>query len=148
WRNGDQVPYPSAIEGKNRSDSVTGTLTHVFSPSMTNETVIAYTFVGFPNVFANPSKVDRSNVGYKYAGLFNNKLAQIPSFGQFGPSEAALVFKPGGFEAGGAASGLYANKYMPSISDTLTKVLANRTLKAGFFWERIRNAQPANNFTN
>jgi hypothetical protein len=148
WRNGDQVPYPSAIEGKNRSDSVTGTLTHVFSPSMTNETVIAYTFVGFPNVFANPSKVDRSNVGYKYAGLFNNKVAQIPSFGQFGPSEAALVFNPGGFEAGGASSGLYANKYMPSISDTLTKVLANHTLKAGFFWERIRNAQPANNFTN
>jgi len=147
WRNGDQVPYPSAIEGKNRSDSVSGTLTHVFSPSMTNETVIAYTFVGFPNVFANPSKVDRSNVGYTYAGLFNNKVKQIPSFGQFGPSEAALVFNPGGFEDGGAA-GLYANKYMPSVSDTLTKVLTNHTLKAGFFYEWIRNAQPANNNTN
>ncbi len=148
WRNGDQVPYPTAIEGKNRSDSVTGTLTHVFSPSMTNETVVAYTFVGFPNVFANPSKVDRANVGYKYAGLFNNKVAQIPSFGQFGPSEAALVFNPGGFEDGGASSGLYANKYMPSVSDTLTKVLTTHTFKAGFFYEWIRNAQPANNNSN
>ncbi len=148
WRNTDQVPYPTAIQGKNRSDSMSGTLTHVFSQSMTNETVIAYTFVGFPNVFASPSKVDRTNVGYTYKGLFNNGVAQIPSFGQFGPSEAALVFNPGGFEAGGASSGLYANKYMPSASDTLTKVIAKHTFKAGAFWERIRNAQPANNYTN
>jgi hypothetical protein len=148
WRNGDQVPYPSAIQGKNKSDSWSGTITHVFSPTMTNETVVAYTFVGFPNVFANPSKVDRSNVGYGYAGLFKNGVAQIPSFGNFGPSEAALVFNPGGFEAGGASSGLYANKWMPSVSDTFTKVIKNHTFKAGFFYEWIRNAQPANNNSN
>lgn len=148
WRNTDQVPYPTPIQGRNRSDSLSGTLTHVFSQSMTNETVVAYTFVGFPNVFADPSKVDRSKVGYNYKGLFQNGVAQIPSFGQFGPSEAALVFNPGGFEAGGASSGLYANKYMPSAGDTLTKVIAKHTIKAGIFWERIRNAQPANNYTN
>jgi hypothetical protein len=148
WRNGDQVPYPSPIEGKNRSDSLTGTITHVFSPTMTNEVVMAYTFVGFPNVFADPKKVDRATVGYGYAGLFKNGVAQIPSFGNFGPSEAALMFNPGGFEAGGPSSGLYANKYMPSVSDTLTKVIKNHTFKAGYFYEWIRNAQPANNFTN
>src|SRR5215469_7359106 len=151
WRNGDQVPYPTPILGKNKSNSWAGTITHVFSPTMTNETVMAYTFVGFPNVFANPSKVDPSTVGYKYTGLFGNignTVKQIPSFGNFGPSEAALVFNPGGFEAGGAGQGLYADKWMPSVSDTLTKVVKNHTLKAGFFWEWIRNAQPANNFTN
>jgi len=148
WRNGDQVPYPTAIQGRNKSDSWTGTITHVFSPTLTNETVVAYTFVGFPNVFADPSKVARSTVGYGYAGLFKNGVAQIPSFGNFGPSEAALIFNPGGFEAGGAGSGLYANKYMPSVSDTISKVFRNHTLKAGFFYEWIRNAQPANNFTN
>lgn len=148
WRNGDQVPYPSPIEGRNKSDSWTGTLTHVFSPSLTNETIVTYSFIGFPNVFADPSKVDRSKVGYGYSGLFKNGVAQIPSFGQFGPSEAALMFNPGGFEAGGASQGLYANKYMPNVSDTVIKVYRNHTLKAGFFWEWIRNAQPANNFTN
>ena len=148
WRNGDQVPYPTAVEGKNKSDSWSGSITHVFSPTMTNETVIAYTFVGFPNVFADPAKVARSNVGYGYAGLFNNGVSQIPSFGQFGPSEAALVFNPGGFEAGGASQGLYANKWMPSMSDTLTKVFGNHTIKGGFFYEWIRNSQPANNNTN
>jgi len=148
WRNGDQVPYPSAIQGRNKSDSWAGTLTHVFSPTMTNETVVAYTFVGFPNVFADPKKVARATAGYTNAGLFKNGVSQIPSFGQFGPSEAALMFNPGGFEAGGVSQGLYANKYMPSVSDTISKVIRNHTLKAGFFYEWIRNAQPANNDTN
>jgi len=148
WRNGGQVPYPTPVEGKNRSDSVSASLTHVFGPSMTNEFVFGYTFIGFPNVFEDPSKVDRTKVGYNYKGLFKNGVAQIPSFGGWGGGEAALVFNPGGFEAGGPSSGLYANKYMPSISDTMTKVKGTHTIKGGFFWERIRNAQPANNYTN
>ncbi|HUK25252.1 MAG TPA: carboxypeptidase-like regulatory domain-containing protein [Terriglobales bacterium] len=149
WRQSDQVPYPTSIEGKNKSDSWTGTITHVFSPSMTNETVMAYTFVGFPNIFADPTKVDRGAVGYTDPSLFPGRAPQIPSFGgNGGNGEAALVFNPGGFEAGGNSQGLYANKYMPSISDTLTKVWRTHTFKAGFFYEWIRNAQPASNNTN
>jgi len=148
WRSGEQVPYPTPIEGRNRSDSVTTSLTHVFSPTMTNEFVFGYTFIGFPNVFKDPKKVDRSVVGYNYKGLYKNGVAQIPSFQSGGINEAAMIFNPGGFEAGGASAGLYANKYMPSFSDTLTKVWSTHTLKAGFFYEWIRNAQPANNNTN
>ena len=148
WRNGGQVPYPTPVVGKNRSDSISASLTHVFSPSMTNEFVFGYTFIGFPNVFQDPSKVDRTKVGYNYKGLFKNGVAQIPSFGGWGGGEAALVFNPGGFEAGGPTAGLYANKYMPSASDTITKVVSTHTIKAGGFWEWIRNAQPANNNTN
>jgi hypothetical protein len=148
WRNGGQVPYPTPVQGKNRSDSVSASLTHVFNSSMTNEIVFGYTFIGFPNVFEDPSKVDRAKVGYNYKGLFKNGVSQIPSFGGWGGGEAALVFNPGGFEAGGPSAGLYANKYMPSVSDTLTKVWGTHTIKGGFFWEWIRNAQPANNNTN
>ena len=149
WRNAQQVPYPTPVEGKNRSDSVTGTITHVFSPTMTNETVFAYTFVGFPNVFENPSKVDRTKVGYTDPTLFHNGVAQIPSIlNSYGSAEGATIFMPGGFEAGGPSAGLYANKYMPSVSDTLTKVWGTHTAKAGFFYEWIRNAQPASNSSN
>jgi len=150
WRQTDQVPYPTAVLGKNKSDSVSSSLTHVFNPSMTNEFVFSYTFIGFPNVFSDPSKVDRSNVGYDYTGLYHNGVAQIPSFGGTGwaSQEAALVFNPGGFEAGGPSQGLYADKWMPNLSDTITKVVSTHTVKAGFFWEWIRNAQPANNNTN
>jgi Carboxypeptidase regulatory-like domain len=149
WRQTDQVPYPTPVQGLNRSDSVTASLTHVFSPTMTNEVVLAYTFVGFPNVFEDPSAVDRTKVGYTNATLFHNGVAQIPSFGgNGGAGEAALIFNPGGFEAGGPSAGLFANKYMPSVSDTLTKVWGTHTVKAGFFYEWIKNAQPANNNTN
>jgi hypothetical protein len=150
WRQTDQVPYPTPVLGKNKSDSVTASLTHVFSPSMTNEFVFGYTFIGFPNVFADPSKVDRTKVGYNYTGLYKNGVKQIPSFGGLGwvNQEAAVVFNPGGFELGGPTQGLYADKWMPSLSDTVTKVVGTHTVKAGFFWEWIRNAQPANPDSN
>ena len=34
------------------------------------------------------------------------------------------------------------------MSDTLTKVLGDHTIKVGFFYEWIRNSQPENNNTN
>ena len=116
---------------------------------MTNETVMAYTFVGFPNVFANPAKVDRTNVGYTYSGLFNNGVKQIPSFAATS-ARAKLPWYSirAGSRLEEIPQGLYANKWMPSVSDTLTKVVKSHTLKAGFFYEWIRNAQPANNNTN
>ncbi|MGO9255063.1 MAG: carboxypeptidase regulatory-like domain-containing protein [Bryobacteraceae bacterium] len=149
WRQNSQVPYPTPVQGKNSSDSITASLTHVFSPTMTNEFVFAYTNIGFPNVFEDPSKVNRATVGYNYKGLFANGVAQIPSFGGTGwtNQEAALIFMPGGFEAGGNSQGLYADKYMPSASDTITKVWGTHTVKGGVFWEWIRNAQPDNNST-
>ncbi len=138
-----QLPYPTTVLGNNKSDSVTASLTHVFSPSMTNETVFGYTFIGFPNVFEDPSKVDPAKVGFNSKLLYKNSVAQIPNFG--GGSEAAQINNYGGYEVGGASAGLYANKYMPSVSDIVTKVWGRHTVKAGFFWEFIRNAQPASN---
>jgi hypothetical protein len=139
-------PLPTPVQGKNRSDSVTGSLTHVFNSSMTNEVVFGYTFIGFPNVFQDPSKMDRTVVGYNYKGLFKNGVVQIP--GVSGSGEAASISQYAGFEAGGNSQGLYANKWLPSVSDTISKVWGTHTVKAGIFWEHIRNAQPANNYTN
>jgi len=146
WRNGNQVPYPTPVVGKNSSDSFSGSLTHVFSPTMTNEVVVAYTQIFFPNVFEDPSKVDRTKVGYPYKGLWKNGVTQIPSFTGWG-GEMATILNPGGFEVGGSR-GLYADKYMPTVSDNLSKVWGTHTAKFGAFYEWIRNAQPANGNTN
>jgi len=148
WRNNDQVPYPTPLAGKNLSDSVTASLTHVFSPSMTNEFVFGYTYIGFPTYFQDPKKVDRATVGYNYQGLYKNGVSQIPSVGAWGSAEAALIFNPaGGWETTGP-NYHYATKYMPSLSDTVSKVWGTHTVKAGFFWEYIRNAEPLSNSTN
>jgi len=141
-----EPPYPSPIQGKNRSDSVTASLTKVFNSSMTNEVVLSYTFIGFPNVFQDPSKVDRTKVGYDYQGLFKNGVAQVPNLLSSG--EVAGINTYAGFEVGGSTQGLYANKYMPNVSDSLTKIWGTHTLKAGVFYEHIRNAQPNNAATN
>lgn len=146
WRNGNQVPYPTPVIGKNSSDSISTSLTHVFSPTMTNELVIAYTQILFPNVFQDPSKVDRTKVGYPYKGLWKNGVTQIPSFTGWG-GEMATLLNPGGFEVGGSR-GLYADKFMPTVSDDISKVWGTHTAKFGFFYEWIRNAQPANGNTN
>src|SRR5438552_4139603 len=148
WRNADQVPYPTPLAGKNRSDSVTASITHVFSPTMTNEFVFAYTYIGFPTYFQDPKKVDRATVGYSYQGLYKNGVSQIPSVGAWGPAEAALVLNPGGGWSTTGAQYHYATKYMPSLSDTISKVWGRHTVKAGFFWEYIRNAEPLSNDTN
>src|SRR5262249_40320411 len=139
------LPYPSRIQGKNASDSVTASVTKVLSPSMSNEFVFGYTFIGFPNVFENPEKVDRKAVGYNVQGLFKNGVAQIPNINS--SAELSGLGTNGGFDVGGPGRGLYANKFMPSVSDTVSKMWRTHTLKAGFFWEGIRNSQPASNNT-
>ena len=141
----NQAPNPSPIEGKNISQSVSASLTHVFSPTMTNEFVFGYTFIGFPNVFKDPSKVDRNVVGYNVKGLFKNGVATIPTVNASG--ELSAISNLGGYEVGGPR-GLYADKYMPSFSNNITKIWAKHTFKAGIFWEHIRNSQPANANTN
>ena len=142
-----QVPYPTPIQGKNRSDSVTASLTHVFSSSMTNEFVFGYTFIGFPNVFQDPSKVDRTKVGYNYKGLFKNGVAQIPHFGG-AAGEAALVFNQGGFEVGGPSAGCTPTSTCPASATRCRRSGESTPRRPAFFWEHIRNAQPANNTTN
>src|SRR5205807_711692 len=100
WRNASQVPYPTEIVGKNRSDSVSASLTHVFSPTLTNEVVFGYTYITFPNVFNDPSKVDRTALGIPFQGIYKNGVKQIPAMTGWG-GEFATMFNPGGFEAGG-----------------------------------------------
>jgi hypothetical protein len=145
--NGSQVPYPTPVEGKNASYSLSGGLTQIFSPTMTNELVLGYSEILFPNVFQDPSKVDRTDVGYDIGGLFKNGVAQIPDFGSFG-GETALIYNYGGFEVGGPSQGLFADKYMPSLSDNITKVIGAHTLEGGFYYEFIKNTQPDSDATN
>jgi hypothetical protein len=145
WRAGgeQQVPYPSPVEGQNRSDSGTVSLTHVFNPTLTNETIFAVTYINFPNVFTDPSKISRSALGYPYQGIFGQSSDQIPSVwaGNWccGPS----YFNPGGFDPV-----LFAEKWQISAQDNLTKVWGTHTVKGGLYYEHVTNNQPGNNNSN
>src|SRR5947207_652423 len=146
WRNAQQVPYPTSVVAPNRSDSVSASLTHVFNPTLSNEFVFGYTYIDFPNVFSDKTKVSRSALGIPFTGLFNNGIDQIPSATGWG-GEFATLLNPAGFEAGGS-QGLFAKKHLPTISDTLSKVWGTHTVKVGAFYEFVINNQPNNTNAN
>jgi hypothetical protein len=145
WRNGEnQVPYPSSISGKNRSDSGTFSLTHVFDPTLTNETIFAITYIDFPNVFDDRSKISRAALGYPYQGVFGESNDQIPSldssnWGGGGP----IYYNPGGFDPV-----LYATPWQITAQNNLTKVMGSHTFKAGLYFEHVSNAQPGSGDSN
>jgi Carboxypeptidase regulatory-like domain len=145
WRNGArQVPYPSAISAANASDSATVSLTHVFDPSLTSETIFGMTYIDFPNAFEDRSKISRSALGYPYQGVFGQSNDQIPSvdWGNWGDN-GPLLFNPGGFDPV-----LYATKWQFNFSENVTKVWGTHTAKVGFYFERITNTQPGNANSN
>jgi hypothetical protein len=78
WRNGTSVPYPTPILGKNQSQSVSTSLTHVFSPTMSNEFVFAYTYIDFPNVFQNPAKVSDKAIGNTFTDSITMESIRSP----------------------------------------------------------------------
>ena len=145
WRNGQrQLPYPSSISAHNQSDSVTTSLTHIFGPSLTNETIFAVTYINFPNAFDNQRAISRQALGYPYNGVFGEHNDQIPSpdaggWGDNGP----IIYNPGGFDPV-----LFARKWQVALQDNVTKVKGTHTLKAGFFFEHVINTQPGNGDSN
>jgi hypothetical protein len=143
WGQGsNQVPYPSPVVGNNHSESIAGDLTHVFSPSLTNEFVMAYTYIGFPNVFANPDAVTKATNGYPYVGFYNSGNTQIPNVN----TGISLISNNGGFQAGHGV--LYANKPLASVADNIVKVYRTHTLKAGYYLEFYANLQPGGGAAN
>jgi hypothetical protein len=139
-----QVPYPTPVVGNNFSDSLSTNLTHVFSPTLTNELILAATYVSFPNTLENPELAKNSTVGYPYHGVFNNGAPYIPNYAATGLFNVA---QNGGFAiAAQKYNGVYfANKPFFSIGDNLTKVWQSHTFKIGTYNEYFGNIQPPGN---
>ncbi len=137
----NQVPYPSAVSANNHSESVTVDLTHVFNPTLTNEFVGSYTYIGFPNTLSNPDAVDRTKLGYPYHGFFNNGVKLIPNVAG-GNGQVGVLSNQGAWGANLTAV-YFANKPMATLADNIAKVWGTHTVKAGAFMEYIANFQPA-----
>lgn len=141
WRNPGQVPYPTSVVAPNVSDSVSASLTSVFSPTLTNEVVFGLTYINFPNQFEDPTRVSRSALNYPHQGIFKSGLDQIPSITNW--TSIATLLNPGGFDPV-----LFAKKWLISGGDNLTKVQGTHTMKFGAFYEVVTNNQPGSDFSN
>jgi hypothetical protein len=135
------VPNPSPMAGNNKSESLALNLTHVFSPSLTNEFVVTYTYVGFANTETNQNAELKSTVGYTYHGAFNNgdpfipdlNLGGVVSLGQQGAFDIA-VKRYGGI--------YFANKPLSGMGDNVNKIWKTHTFRIGFHGEYYGNSQP------
>jgi hypothetical protein len=142
WWAGNALPYPSLMAAHQVSNILSGNLVHVFSPSLTNETVVTLAEFLNPIRLQNPSAVNISNVGLTgYKPLTTDPyMAQIPNL----VSQYNLI--PGYYApafGGPFHNGDYGKKSVdPSIADNLSKVAGTHTMKFGFYWDFAQNTQP------
>jgi len=147
WGTGNDLPYPSSMPANQVSEVYSANVTHVFSPTLTNEFVFAEATFLNPIALANPAAVDPSKLGFSMTGLFADKYApQIPntlSWSKAAPGYFAPTFGQG-FQ--GTDFGKYSQT--PNVSDNITKVWRTHTFKVGFYWDFARNQQAGSNFQN
>ena len=135
WRNPGAIPLPTPTLGKNKSDSFSGNLTKVLSPTTTNEFVFGYTFVDFPNEYEDYSKMTKTTNQYPYQGLFKQD-DKIPGFLSWaGPFSS--MYLPGGFDPV-----LFATKHLITATNNFSKVAGTHTMKFGGYYGSIINKQP------
>ncbi len=144
WGTNPAVPYPTPLAQGNYSDSLSVNLTKVFSPTLTNELLFAYTDLYVPFTIPNLAANTATALGVGFTHIFNNAVNnQIPAITGWSDGMANLI-QPSGFETGS----LYAHKWLPSVSDNVSKVWGTHTAKFGFYYEWTKNQQPSSNYTN
>lgn len=147
WGTGNDLPYPSQMPANQVSNVYSANVTHIFSPTLTNEFVFADATFLNPITLSNPSAVDPTKLGFSMTGLFKDPyLPQIPntiSWSKAVPGYFAPTFGQA-FEGGDFGKLSQA----PNISDNITKVQGTHLLKFGFYWDYARNWQANSSFQN
>ena len=145
WGTGNDLPYPSQMPANQVSQIYSANVTHVFSPTLTNEFVFAEATFLNPIALANPAAVDPSKLGFHLTGLFADPYTpQIPNTLSWGKAVAGYFVPTFGQDFKGGDFGKYSQT--PNVSDNLTKVWGKHTLKAGVYWDFARNWQAGSNF--
>ncbi len=140
WTTPGALPYPSALTAFQKSEVYSANLTHVFSPTLTNEFVFAdATFVN-PINMGNPDAVDPGKVGFNLVGMFTDPYKpQIPNVLTWDGAVSGY----GAYTMGitGYVAQFGKTSQAPNISDNLSKVWGTHTVKVGMYWDFNRNWQ-------
>jgi hypothetical protein len=142
WAPSFSLPYPSPLIAPTNANVIMANATHVFSPTLTNETVFTYARYINPATPVNPKAIDPATYGFDVPGLFGAKRVQIPNIlswsgnGGFAGYDQQAVF--GGTYDGGKFGKTATD---PAIYDNLSKVAGTHTMKFGVYWDLNQNLQ-------
>ncbi|MBV9501485.1 MAG: TonB-dependent receptor [Acidobacteriaceae bacterium] len=149
WAPAFSLPYPSPLVAPTSANVVMANVTHVFSPTLTNETVFTYARYVNPANPQDPKAIDPATYGFNVPGLFGAKRIQIPNLiswsgnGGFAGYDQQAVF--GGTYNGGAFGKTAED---PAVYDNLSKVYGTHTMKFGFYWDQNANIQSSGGVLN
>ncbi len=141
WTPPWTLPYPSGVVAKTTSQEIMLNLTHVFSPTTTNEFVFTLARYINPSTLSNPAAVDRNKLGFNVTGLFGTTTKQLPNIE--GPWGGAFP-NIDEFTMENAFSGkneFGAIKKDPALYDNYTKIIGSHQMKFGFYWDTSDNVQ-------
>jgi hypothetical protein len=149
WAPAFSLPYPSPLVAPTTADVTMANVTHVFSPTLTNETVFTYARYTNPIVPVNPSAINPSSIGFPTTGLFGVKEVQIPNLISWSGNQMFAGFDQQAVFGGTYHGGDFGKTASdPAIYDNLTKVAGTHTMKFGFYWDANGNQQSSGNQLN
>jgi hypothetical protein len=141
WWGPSAFELPSHVVGKNIGRSAAVNITSVLSPTMTNELVISGSKLRLDYDYKDPAKVSKSALGVQNIKLPWDSTSRAPKTPY---ASVALIngwangqgnmWEPGGLP-------LFAINDSYSITETLSKVYNNHTLKFGGLIERATKVQ-------
>jgi hypothetical protein len=140
WAPSNALPYPTSFNADDPSMVTSLNFTHVFTPTLVNEFVVAYASYANLAALANPALVNPSNLGMTYKELFgspNLQMSDLHGGWENSPAYYPVVdFTPSVF-----SNKFGAHKYSPSAADNLSKVWGTHAFKFGFYWADSGNKQ-------
>ncbi len=137
--NGGTLPYPTPADANQKAKDWSFSLTHVFSPTLTNETTFGYAYFINPILLQNPSAVNPSNVGYNGYNKFTNTANQIPNVYSWTNMPGFFMYPQGASWQPNGAFG--KDSYTPSFDDNVTWIVGSHSFKFGGFWAAYANVQ-------
>ena len=149
WAPSYSLPYPSPLVAPTTANVTMANVTHVFSPTTTNETVFTYARYTNPIVPQSPAAINPATYGFPTTGLFGVKQIQIPNLTSNNSNNMFAGFNQQAVFGGSYHNGAFgATKSDPAIYDNFTKVAGTHTMKFGFYWDSNGNVQSSGNKLN
>jgi len=139
WYTANEIEMPGDPVSSDLSRTISGSLVKVLNPMTTNEFIASLAYMNSPITLKNPKAYERTTLDYPfyYPGTSAAPTTMMPSI-QNNWYTADLGI-PQMFDTDRIS--YFSRKWLPSISDNLTKVWGTHLVKAGFSWVQSGNRQ-------